>query len=757
LSQQITLNGQIVDEQSGATLGGANVVLMSDDSTFVKGVTADATGHFTLDATVAGDYLLSATFNGYERSVTKLANLSVAVDLGEIYLSPVSQTLDEVVVRASNRIVKVDRQIVLPSAAQLKSSNSGYELLNSLMLPGLRVDPIQNTVAVAGNGTVQLRINGVQVSETQLKSLRPANVLRVEYIDNPGVRYGDDVSVVINFVVKQMESGVSLKTDLSQSPFVGFGNHLLSVHANRRKSEFGVDYFVSYRDYNKRFANIEERYALPDGVEMQREQKGIEQPFGYVWTTVETSYNLTHPDKYVFYAVFKNNIMDVPNNDYACQINYIRPALPSATASQHAVEKNSSPALDLYYQHQIAEKQNITLNTVGSIINSDYERRYTEQSDGAPVSEYAYSTDGKKHSFIGEGIYENELKPFTLTSGLKYTQGYTKNIYTGSTDAVTQMRNASLYVFAQLQGNLKRLNYQVGLGFSRSSFVEAATEYSFVTLQPNVSLSYSFTDASTLRYRFSVVPVLPSLSALSDIEQDLDDFRINRGNPNLKPYRKYQNSLVYQYKKNLFSGTLNGGYNRYQNPIMEDIFREDADDGSSTFVYTQNNQKTFQTLSARLSLVAGPVKDIVTFTLGGGVNRFFSEGHSYYHQYTNWYINAGVNVQYKQLSFYFNAYTRENRFYGESMSEGEAINIAGLQYRIKNCRAGLSMFYPFSDAWRSGGECFSDIAYSRSQTTIKENGHMLVLHFAWNVNYGKKHQSGRKTLNNADNDSGIVK
>ena len=755
-SQQITLKGKIIDEKTHEALSFANVELTTLDSTFVKGETSDDKGSFSIPAISPGNYLLSVSFLGYNKSIIKLENLSASVDLGEIDLQQNSQVLNEVVVKGSNIINKVDRQIILPTPIQVKSSNSGYELLNSLMLPGLRIDPIQNTISAVGGGNVQVRINDVVASTTQIKALRPANVLRVEYIDDPGVRYGDEnVNAVINFIVKQMESGASINTDLQNAPFVGFGNDLLSLRANHKKSQFGIDYFLSYRDYKKRYTDSEEKYVFPS-TNMQRNMIGIEQPFSYQTHSIEASYNLTQPNKYVFNAVFKDEILNSPNNDSAFGIEYSDPHTPDASSFLHAVMKSNTPSLDLFYQLQLPKKQSITLNTVGTYIYSLYDRSYTEYQDNMPSSNYAYSTDGKKYSFIGEGIYDKELKPFKLTSGLKYSQSYTDNQYTGSTNAITTLHNSSLYFYAQLQGKLSKINYQVGAGVSRSQFSEENESYNFLTFRPIVSLSYSFLKTSFLRYRFSITPLLPSLSKLSDIRQDLEDFLVNEGNPNLKPYRMYQNSILYRYKQKLLTGTLTGKYDYYKNPIMGDVYREDSNDGS-VFVYTYNNQKKFQQLGTDLDLTYGPVKDIVTMEVEGGMNRYFSTGNDYYHQYTNWYIGAAIQANYKNWIFYTSVNTRSNSLYGETINMGEANNNVGLYYQIKNCRLGLSMLYPYSREWNAGSEQLSSIAYTKSWTHIKENGHMLMLNFAWNVDYGRKHQAGEKTLNNSDNDSGIVK
>ena len=755
-SQQITLKGVIVDEKTDESLEFVNVILLKPDSSIVTGCNSGENGEFLLTVNGTGDYFLSVSYLGYRTCIIKLDNLTASIDLDKVFIEQEEQLLNEVVIQGSSRINKVDRQIILPTQIQVKSSNSGYELLNNMMLPGLRIDPIQNAISAIGGGEVQIRINNIIASTTQVKALRPANVLRVEYIDDPGARYGDEnVSAVINFIVKKKESGYTISADLQNAPFVGFANDLLSLRANHKKSEFGLDYFMSWRDYKKRYNVIEEKYTFPTK-EVQRNMKGIEQPFGYLDHSIEAFYNLTETDKYVFNISFKDFISNSPNNDFSYQISYNDPDIPATTSRLHAVMKSNLPSLDVYYQRQLPNKQSVTFNTVGTYIQSKYERSYFEDKGLESSPEFAYTTDGKKYSFIGEGLYEKEFKPFKLTSGLKYSQSHTENVYKGSTSTTAELNNSNLYVFGQLQGRLNKINYLIGLGLSRSSFEEKTNDYVFYTFQPNVSLSYSFLKTSFLRYRFSITPTLPSLSALSDVTQDLESFRVRQGNPDLKPYRRYRNNLFYQFRKNLVSASLSETYDYLKNPIMEDIFRKD-DNNSSTFIYTFNNQKKYQRLATLASLTIGPIKDIVSFEVEGGVNKYFSDGNNYSHKHSNWFVGCGLEAYYKNWIFYTFVNTRESSLSGETISMGEAVNNIGVFYQIKNCRVGLSMLYPYSSEYKVGSELLSNIAYSKSWTHIKENGHMLILNFAWSVDYGKKHQSGRKTLSNSDSDSGIVK
>lgn len=71
---------------------------------------------------------------------------------------------------------------------------------------------------------MQLRINDIEAPTAQVQTLRPDEVLRVEYIDNPDMRYANtDVEAVINYVVKRMELGVAGGFNLTNAVTIGFG------------------------------------------------------------------------------------------------------------------------------------------------------------------------------------------------------------------------------------------------------------------------------------------------------------------------------------------------------------------------------------------------------------------------------------------------------------------------------------------------------------------------------------------------------
>ena len=120
-----------------------------------------------------------------------------------------SVQLQEVVVRGARVVNRTDGKMIFPSEEMTKSATSGYNLLRMLPLPNVKVDDISESISAANSlvGAVQVRINDVEASTADIQSLQPREVEKVEFIDRPGVRYGEGVGIVINIITRKVTSG----------------------------------------------------------------------------------------------------------------------------------------------------------------------------------------------------------------------------------------------------------------------------------------------------------------------------------------------------------------------------------------------------------------------------------------------------------------------------------------------------------------------------------------------------------------------
>ena len=122
--------------------------------------------------------------------------------------------LAEVTVEAQSLIQKVDKQVLLPNREQRKASHDGISLLQNLQIPRIVVNPTDNTVKTLANQDVQLRINGIEASNSEVMAINPKDVIRIEYHDQPGVRY-NDAAAVINEIVCRHDTGGNMMINAS--------------------------------------------------------------------------------------------------------------------------------------------------------------------------------------------------------------------------------------------------------------------------------------------------------------------------------------------------------------------------------------------------------------------------------------------------------------------------------------------------------------------------------------------------------------
>ena len=95
------------------------------------------------------------------------------------------KTLQEVTIKGSKVVQRVDGQTIYPTRQQLESSTNGYSLLSKLTLPHLRIDPVMHTVTALTNlGSVQVRINNVVASKEDLLSLDMKAVQQIDIHKN---------------------------------------------------------------------------------------------------------------------------------------------------------------------------------------------------------------------------------------------------------------------------------------------------------------------------------------------------------------------------------------------------------------------------------------------------------------------------------------------------------------------------------------------------------------------------------------------
>lgn len=742
------ITGKVIDESSNQSVEYANVRLMTPDSTFVTGVATDDGGNFLLKEVKDGDYLLCVSCIGYSESYLSIRNLRENLLLGELSLSPDNVRLEGVTITASPVIKRTDRQIILPTEMQTKAASNGLALLKNLQLSRLVVNPIDNSIGLPGGESVQLRINGIEVTQAEITAIRPADVLRIEYIDNPGARYGN-VGAVLNYIVKRRESGGNISADLSNGVSdTGYGEHNLSARYNFNRSELSTTVYWGRRDLEWTRENYES-FRFPDAYQENKEL-GRPTRIKYDNLNFNLNYSYQENDKQLFNVAFRNSYSDTPHS-LSDRISTLYDGETSYSISDRTSSRTNIPSVDIYYQRNLKNKQTIYADVVASYLHSNNERNFLQQSAGDTDTDIRSLTKGEKYSVIGEGIYEKQFNEGKFTGGVKHTQAYLQNTYTGDVDRKVTMNTAETYLFAEYQSKLKALDYTVGIGAMRTYNSQGQQSSEKYIFKPSLSLSYSLNGQWFFRYNGYISGYAPSLAQLNDISQAMDKYQIRRGNPALKSVTFYANTLTASWQSRYVSVELFGRYSYDDKPIMETTYQEDGH-----FIRITENHKGFHRLNIETAIQVRPYKEYISIKLTPFLNRYISQGNSYTHTHTNIGLRGNLMAMYKNWVLMAEMNTSNHTLWGETLTKEEKLHTIMAGYNTEKWSIAAGVLNPFTKKYEQEIENLSRQAPYRQLAYSTNLSPMFMVNVSFNLDFGKKRNGAGRRINNKDTDTGIL-
>lgn len=753
------LIGRLIDNHN-LPVEFANIQLLNPkDSSFLCGGVSNANGDFVIPCQQK-QVLMKVSFVGY-KTICKLVPIA---RIGNVRMQANSYLLKGVTVEAARVVEKVDRQIIFPTKEQVKTASNGYDLLDNLSLPTIIVNRAERKILSLKGGDVQIRINDVKASMQDVLALQPDEVTKVEFINVPGLKYGDsNLDAVINYQVRRRYAGYVSGVSTMQGTKAGFNNSDGYFKYNVKKSEFSINYSFSYRSVEERSYESLGTYHLPTGETLHRNYLGYDSPFLYTINNVQLGYNLSEPDKYT---------LNVRLNffNYNSPVRGMNQLYQESGKANQYLQNNREmleqiPSLDIYYSLNMPHDQNLALNLVGTYIGTDYQyrmREYTfnkspdESVKNAPLTDYSYDATGRKRSLIGEGTYSKNWKQMTLSVGGQYNISHTDNIYVGSSNADTELKYSNLYLFTQLQGQQKWFSYQVGVGATRSSIHQGENGYSKWLFRPQVTLQAKASDRLSFKWSSKITSDIPSLSDLSELRQYSNSFEARDGNSGLKPFTGYNNTLSASWNIPLMSVYLEGNWTYYDKPIATSILPEKREDGSYLFVSKPENQKSHNYKHLLLSPEVHLIKDHLDLNLMCEYQNVKTKGLDYSHEFN--YFSYGAEIRYMtgNWNIGYGAYKVEKSFWGEKTNGGEPTSNLAVTYSYKNWQfgvLGLFVFYPHGCVYKD--ELFNKYVQQKNKTRLADQGNMLVFTASFNFSHGRRYHTGSRKLNNSDRDNGI--
>lgn len=655
-------------------------------------------------------------------------------------------TLQEVHVKAARVVTRNDGHIYFPSAKVKENAANSYSLLGRIGLPHIRIDEIRHTITALNNlGSVELQLNGAKASQTEIISLDPKTILRIHFIDNPGLRYGEDIAYVINIVTQRTQMGYSLGTDLTNAVTTYSGHNTVYTNITRQNSEWGLNYDFGYQDARGGQSEEQADYLLNNGTHNIISRTSQDTRMREFNNKVQLKYSLTDSLNNIFQARLSNAFSHSPTD-----LTHI--LVDDGTSSYLSLQKNSAlsfnPSLDLYLSRRLGSQRSFTANLVVTHINTD-ENHYN--NEGGP---YEFSVHGNVWSLLSEAIYETKLKPFTLSAGYKGLLKYTYNHYTGDVLATTPINNGSAYLYVEAQGKLSKLNYSAGIGTSFLGYHQNEHRYNFWLFRPKVTISYQPIAPLTLKYGFEVSPFVSRLAMISNtaIRQGSREWSV--GNPDLKPSYRIENFIDATLTLPRLTTNLNVMYWTNRNCNMA-LYTRSADD---RFYYTQKNQKGIDMLYCTAYAQYQIIPDKLSCFAAGYLTHFANHGDNYEHRYTAFNYNIQATAYLGQWTISLTADNGWRAMEGETIIRQGAQCVFNCSYRMGNCTLSLMWLNPFRNRVKEySPELINRFLHRQYNYRSTDSGNQLSISFVWRLQKGHRSRTITQTLNNRDTENGIMK
>lgn len=656
------------------------------------------------------------------------------------------QELQEIVIEAPKVIRKADMDVYHPSRSAVENSKNGMQLLNNLMIPTLAVNDALGTVTAAGQ-TVQLRINGRESTVDQVRALLPETIRRVEWIDNPGLRYGG-ATYVLNFVVSNPAVGGSFQGQARPALNQAWGFYMADAKFNTGPSQWEAGGNFKLTDNLKTHRDYTETITYADGASLTRNETSRGGTMDNSMANAWVSYNYIKPDTTVFMAglMFHQNITD--KTLYNGLLSLSNGSDDILLTDAHG-NKGGTPSLWLYLQQHLPRKQMLVVSFNSSFY---FGRSFSDYLERLPEAA-GYLTDihtlikDRNQAYAVEADYIKNWKNSRFTAGASYTANRNRSRYENLGGEIFHQRQDKIYFFAEYFHRFGKWTATAGMGAQYTDFLfkESGRGNHSWSPRPQATVTYSLNQNHNFRLNFTSWQSTPSLAETNIVPQQLDGFQWRVGNQSLKTSSSYM--LTFRYGFNLPRVNGSFGVRAFTSPnaITPLLFWEDG-----RLITTYENSRGLQNLSFFL---APQVEIIPDWLMASGYVQYRKErmrGTGYSLHNGAW--SGNVSLQLMHWGFALGGqYVRAQRdLWGEKISWGEDISIIDLSYNWKSWEFSAGIIMPFGK-YDQGSKSLSK--WNRNEQHMHLDMRMPYISISYNVQWGRQKRGAQKLVDvNADAD-----
>lgn len=651
-----------------------------------------------------------------------------------------ARQLQEIVIQAPKVIRKADMDVYHPSRSAVEASKNGLQLLNNLMIPSLTVNDILGTVKAAGE-SVQVRINGRETTVDQVRALLPETIKRVEWMDNPALRYGG-ANYVLNFIVANPTVGGSLQAEARPALNQACGFYMADAKFNSGRSQWEVYASCKLTEDVKIYRDYTETFTYPDGSSLTRNETPRSGQLDNTLPYYYASYNYVKPDTTVFVAQLTNQ-QHLGNTTRYDGLMSVSDGSDDILLTESYGDKGNYPSLSLYLQQSLPRRQMLVVDFSASMYFGRSWSDYLEQMPGASgyLTDIHTNIKGRNQGYGIEADYIKKWSNSRFTAGASYKANRNRSQYENLGGEIFHQRQDRVYFFAEYFRRFGKWSATAGIGAQYTDFYfkESQRGNHSWSARPQATITYALNPNHNFRLSFTSWQSTPSLAETNPVPQQLDGFQWRVGNQNLKTASSYMLTLRYGFNLPRVSGQF--GVRAFTSPNAISpllLWNEDK------LVTTYENSRGLQNLSFFLY----PQVEVIPgwLTLSGGVQFRIERmrGTGYEHHNNDW--SGNVNLQLMHWGFILSGqYMRAQRdLWGEKISWGESLSIIDLAYNWKNWQFSAGMIMPFGK-YDQGSRSLSK--WNNNEQHMRLNMRMPYISISYNLQWGRQKRGVNKLVN----------
>jgi outer membrane receptor protein involved in Fe transport len=602
-----SLTGTVLDSLSRQPVAYATVVLLPPTGDKpITGVAADDQGHFIMTKLAAGTFRVRASYVGYGTRTRTVTVGTGATAVGAIQLPTAAQALGEAVIIGQKPVVEVKTDRLVYNAEQDVSNAGGTAQDVLRKAPLLAVDGDGN-VKMRGSSNFKVLVNN-KPSPTlarnlaeALKSIPAEQIKSVEIITTPSAKYdGEGTAGIINIVLKKgVDQGLNGRVGLAS----GNRNTNFNSALNFKKGKIGFTSSASAGAWYNPGQSSRERIgyaaAVPDTLRQSSTNHNLG---GWYYGTVGLDYDPADHHS-ISLAGSVNGYGGNSTQDLLNQYTNINPASNQlfTRATKSVFTSLNVEGTGTYTRTFATARKEWSVLGQYALNNGTFGYDFDQYNNSFTALEQSQANYRERSRGRTPGhevtLQTDFTQPFgdkrTLEMGLKAIFRRTGSVASVDTlyPALSQEfspspRRITDFTYAQnVQAAYATYSFSVGKKLTTSlgtrlertaitaRFGAASPEVdlpTYLSLLPNGSARYAFTDATSLRFAYSRRITRPFIDYLNPFVDRSDAKNISFGNPVLSP--ELTDSYELAYSTTLKTTTLNASLSvRHTGNAIESI------------------------------------------------------------------------------------------------------------------------------------------------------------------------------------------